>query len=52
MVIDRAVASGANRVDNVSFTLSPEKHEQIKDELIEKAILNAKAKAGKRIGAT
>ena len=44
-VIDRAVASGANRVDNVSFTLSPEKHEQIKDDLIEKAILNAKAKA-------
>jgi uncharacterized protein YggE len=44
-VIDRAVTSGANRVDNVSFTLSPEKHEQIKDNLIEKAILNAKAKA-------
>lgn len=44
-IIDRAVTSGANRVDNVSFTLSPEKHEQIKDELIEKAILNAKAKA-------
>lgn len=44
-IIDRAVTSGANRVDNVSFTLSPEKHEQIKDELIEKAILNAKTKA-------
>lgn len=44
-IIDRAVTSGANRVDNVSFTLSPEKHEKIKDDLIEKAILNAKAKA-------
>ena len=44
-VIDLAVTSGANRVDNVSFTLSPEKHEQIKDDLIEDAILNAKAKA-------
>lgn len=44
-VIDRAVTSGANRVDNVSFTLSPEKHEKIKDALIEKAILNAKTKA-------
>ena len=44
-IIDRAVTSGANRVDNISFTLSPEKHEQIKDELIEKAILNAKTKA-------
>ena len=44
-VIDRAVTSGANRVDDVSFTLSPEKHLQLKDELIEKAILNAKTKA-------
>ena len=44
-VIDRAVTSGANKVDNVSFTLSPEKHLQLKDELIEKAILNAKTKA-------
>ena len=44
-IIDRAVTSGANRVDNISFKLSPEKHEQIKDELIEKAILNAKTKA-------
>ncbi|QMU53833.1 MAG: DUF541 domain-containing protein [Nitrosopumilus sp.] len=44
-IIDSAITSGANRVDNVSFTISPEKHEQIKDDLIEKAILNAKAKA-------
>ena len=44
-IIDRAVTSGANRVDTVSFTLSPEKHLQLKDELIEQAILNAKIKA-------
>lgn len=44
-IIDLAVTSGANRVDNVSFTLSPEKHEKIKDDLIEEAVLNAKAKA-------
>ena len=44
-IIDGAVTAGANKVDNVSFTLSPEKHLQIKDELVEKAIMNAKAKA-------
>ena len=44
-IIDGAVIAGANRVDNVSFTLSPEKHLQLKDELIEKAIMNAKVKA-------
>ena len=44
-IIDFAVTSGANRVDSVSFTLSPEKHLQLKDELIEQAILNAKIKA-------
>ena len=44
-IIDSAVIAGVNRVDNVSFTLSPEKHMQLKDELIEKAIMNAKAKA-------
>ncbi|WP_420544578.1 SIMPL domain-containing protein [Nitrosopumilus sp.] len=44
-VIDRAVNAGANRVDSVSFTLSPEMHMELKDQLIEQAILNAKAKA-------
>ena len=44
-IIDSAVTAGVNRVDNVSFTLSPEKHMQLKDELIEKAIMNAKTKA-------
>ena len=44
-IIDSAVVAGVNRVDNISFTLSPEKHLQLKDELIEKAIMNAKVKA-------
>ena len=44
-IIDSAVISGANRVDNVSFTLSQEKHLELKDDLIEKAIMNAKTKA-------
>ena len=44
-IIDSAVASGANRVDSVYFTLSPEKQTQIKDGLIADAILNAKTKA-------
>jgi len=44
-IIDGAVTAGANRVDNVSFTLSPEKHLQLKDDLIEKAIMNAQTKA-------
>ena len=44
-IIDGAVTAGANRVDNVSFTLSPEKHTQLKDDLIEKAIMNAQTKA-------
>jgi len=44
-IIDGAVSAGANRVDNVSFTLSPAKQLQVKDDLIEKAILNAKTKA-------
>ncbi len=44
-IIDTAVSVGANRVDNVYFTLSPELNLQIKDDLIEKAVLNAKTKA-------
>lgn len=44
-IIDSAVGVGANRVDSVYFTLSPEKQLQIKDDLIGKAVLNAKSKA-------
>ncbi len=44
-IIDGGVSSGANRVDNVSFTLSPEKQLEIKDDLLGQAVLNAKKKA-------
>jgi len=44
-IIDGAVSSGANRVDDVSFTLSPQKQLDVKDDLLGKAVLNAKKKA-------
>ena len=44
-IIDGAVSAGANRVENVSFTLSPQKQIQVKDELLGKAVINAKTKA-------
>lgn len=48
-IIDGAVLAGANRIDSVYFTLSPQKQLDIKDGLIEKAILNAKSKAEKAL---
>lgn len=44
-IIDSAVGAGANKIDNVFFTLTPQTQQKIKDELIEKAVLNAKSKA-------
>lgn len=44
-IIDGAVSVGANRVDNVSFILSPQKQLDVRDELLGEAILNAKKKA-------
>lgn len=44
-IIDGAVSSGANRVENVSFTLSPQKQLQVKDDLLAEAVINAKTKA-------
>lgn len=44
-IIDNAVGAGVNRVDSVFFSLSPEVYSKLKDELLEKAILNAKSKA-------
>ena len=44
-IIDSAVSAGANRVDYVSFALSQEKQLEVKDDLIGKAVLNAKKKA-------
>ncbi len=48
-IIDSGVSAGANRVDSVFFTLSPQKHLEIKDSLLEKAVLNAKSKAQKAL---
>jgi len=48
-IIDGAVASGVNRVDSVYFTLTPEKQLEIKDDLLGKAVLNAKSKAEKAL---
>lgn len=48
-IIDGAVSSGANRVDNVAFTLSPQKQLEVKDSLLGKAIINAKEKAEKAL---
>lgn len=48
-IIDNGVSSGANRVDSVFFTLSPQKHQEVKDNMLEKAVLNAKSKAQKAL---
>ena len=48
-IIDTAVSSGANRVDNVSFQLSDEKSQKISDNLIANAIIDAKQKAEKAL---
>jgi len=44
-IIDSAVSAGVNRVDNVFFSLSPKVTSKLKDDLLEKAVLNAKSKA-------
>jgi hypothetical protein len=48
-IIDGGVAAGANRVDNVYFTLSPEKQLEVKDNLISEAVKNAESKANKAL---
>ena len=44
-IIDGAVSAGANRVDDVSFTLSPQKQLEVRDGLLEEAVINARQKA-------
>lgn len=44
-IIDAAVGAGVNRVDRVSFALSPDVRERLRNALIEEAVLNARAKA-------
>jgi uncharacterized protein YggE len=48
-IIDSAVASGVNRVDGVQFTLSPGVLAELKDQLIERAVLDARSKAEKAL---
>ena len=48
-IIDTAVGAGANRVDSVSFSLSPEKQQSLQDDLLGKAVLNAKSRAEKAL---
>jgi hypothetical protein len=48
-IIDSAVEAGANRVDNVYFTLSPQKQMQVSDDLLSEAITNAQSKAEKAL---
>jgi len=48
-IIDAAVSSGANRVDNVSFQLSDDKYQKISDDLIADAINDATQKAEKAL---
>jgi uncharacterized protein YggE len=48
-IIDDAVGAGANRVDNILFSLSPDKQQSIQDDLLAKAVLNAKSRAEKAI---
>jgi uncharacterized protein len=45
-ILDSAVAAGANRVDSIYFTISPDRQMKIKDDLIGRAIENAQKKAG------
>ena len=48
-IIDTATSAGANRVDSVTFSLSPEKQQTVEDDLLGKAVLNAQSKAGKAL---
>ena len=48
-IIDSAVGTGANRVDNVSFSLSPGMQQSAQNDLISKAVVDAKSKAGKAL---
>ena len=49
-IIDGGVSAGANRVDSVYFTLSPQKQLDVKDDLISQAVKNAESKANKALG--
>lgn len=48
-IIDMATGAGANEVQGVNYFVSDEVQQKISDELIEMAVLNAKAKAEKAL---
>ncbi|HET6458441.1 MAG TPA: SIMPL domain-containing protein [Nitrosopumilaceae archaeon] len=48
-IIDSAVGAGTNRVDSVSFSLSPALQQGAQNDLISKAVLDAKSKAEKAL---
>ena len=48
-IVDAAVGAGANRVDNISFSLSPGKQQSMQDDLLGQAVLNAKSRAEKAL---
>ena len=48
-IIDAAVVAGANRVDDVSFSLSPDKQQSVQDDLLNNAVINAKDRAEKAL---
>jgi uncharacterized protein YggE len=48
-IIDTAVGQGVNRIDSVQFSISPDVLAGLKDQLIESAVLNAKARASKAL---
>jgi len=48
-IIDSAVGAGANRVDSVAFSLSPAKQQTVQDDMLSKAVVDAKSKAEKAL---
>ncbi|MGI0007798.1 MAG: SIMPL domain-containing protein [Nitrosotalea sp.] len=48
-VVDAAVGAGANRVDNISFSLSPDKQQSMQDSLLGQAVSNAQSRAQKAL---
>ncbi|HUT05659.1 MAG TPA: SIMPL domain-containing protein [Nitrosopumilaceae archaeon] len=48
-IIDNVVNAGVNRIDSVYFSLSSSTQQKLKDDLLEKAIINAKTRAEKAL---
>src|SRR5690242_8522553 len=48
-IIDSAVGAGANRVDDISFSLSPAKQQSTQNDLLSNAVVDAKSKAEKAL---